>query len=133
MKKKIEAKGTVEFERALEYFERALRHLKSGDLVLTQGSKSLMFRPEKLVEIEIELEEENGEQEFSFEMKWKPNMKAGKMPEFTLSSSSKRTESGEHNRDLEAGRGVYDTSIDNPYRCQRTEGSTESPESCSEA
>ncbi|AFM22814.1 amphi-Trp domain-containing protein [Desulfomonile tiedjei] len=133
MKNKIEAKGTVEFERALEYFERALEHLKSGDLVLAQGSKSLTFRPEKVVEIEIELEEENGEQEFSFEMKWKPNMKTKEMPEFTLSSSSKRTESGEHSRYPEAGHGVYDTSIANLHLCQRTEGSTESPEPCSEA
>lgn len=132
MKNKIEAKGTIEFERALEYFERALEHLKSGDLVLTQGGKSLTFRPQKVVEMEIEIEEEKGEQEFSFEMKWKPNLKTGKVTEFTLSSSSRRAESGEHNYP-EAGHGVYDTSSDNPYKCQRTEGSTESPEPCSEA
>jgi amphi-Trp domain-containing protein len=70
MKKEMKTKMTVDLDKAIAYIECLLDGLKSGTLVVEHDEGKMTLHPEKVVKLEIETEEKDGNQELEIEMKW---------------------------------------------------------------
>lgn len=77
-KNKVEAKGTVEFQRAIGYLEDILEGMKNGRVVVRQGDQTVTFRPVDAVEMEIEAKEKDNKQKLSVEMTWRESPTYGR-------------------------------------------------------
>ena len=91
-KNKVEAKGTVEFQRVIGYPEDILEGMKNGNVVVRRGDQSITFHPIDAVEMEIEAKEKDGKQELSVEMTWRESAHAGEMGRLTISSEESKSE-----------------------------------------
>jgi amphi-Trp domain-containing protein len=91
-KNRVEAKGTVEFDRAIGYLEDILKGMKNGRIVVHQGDRSVTFRHVDALEMEIKAKEKDGKQKFSMEMKWREHSHVGELGGLTISSEESRPE-----------------------------------------
>jgi amphi-Trp domain-containing protein len=91
-KNKVEAKGTVEFDRAIGYVEDILEGMKNGRIVVRQGDRTVTFHSVDNVEMEIEAKEKDGKQKLCLEMIWRERAHAGEMGGLTISSEESRSE-----------------------------------------
>ena len=134
MKNKVKGSGTVDFERAVKFFEEALAGLKSRDLVLSHHDESVNLHPMDAVEVEIEGKEKDGRQKFSFEMSWSEGMERRELADFRISFGEHSTrEHREHSkREHKKFRSHGEGKAMVASECLSTSGGAEAWASCSE-
>ncbi len=69
-KQKIEVKTHLPYKDAVSYIEDFLKSLKSGTIVVENGTDHVELSPAESVSIEVVAKAKKGKQKFSFEVEW---------------------------------------------------------------